>query len=316
MNIVLTRRLPGDLTPLAAAFDKITILEGDSPLESAQGRSDFLAADVAICTVSEKIGPQLLGEKLRCLITYSVGVDHIDLAAAKHRGIRLCHTPDALTEATADLTWALILASSREVVAGERLVRTGGFRGWRPEMLLGKAVFGSTLGILGMGRIGRAVAARAIGFSMPIIYFSRRRADASLEKSLSLEWVEWEVLLERADILSLHCPLTDATHHIVGETELSRMKPDALLVNTTRGPVIDEAALVAHLAKHPHFRAALDVFEREPELTPGLLECRNALCLPHLGSADRPTRERMTGICVSQAIAFANGAPLGYELKG
>ncbi|MCB0403309.1 MAG: D-glycerate dehydrogenase [Bdellovibrionales bacterium] len=314
MKVVLTRHLPGNLGPLHKAFDEVAILEGENPLENASNKAAFRSADVAICTITEKIGADLLGDALRCLITYSVGVDHIDLPATKRRGIRVCRTPDALTNATADLTWALILAGSREIVAGERLMHTGGFFGWRPELLLGRAVNGATLGIVGMGRIGRAVARRARGFSMPVLYTSRTRV-SEVESELGAEWVEWGELLERSDILTLHCPLTEASRHLIGEAELLRMKPDALLVNTSRGAVIDEAALTAHLGSHSDFRAALDVFEREPELSPGLLACRNALCLPHLGSADRPTRERMTGICVSEAIAFANGAPLRYELK-
>lgn len=182
-------------------------------------------------------------------------------------------------------------------------------------MLLGKAVTGARLGIVGMGRIGQAVAARARGFQMPVSYFSNRTLDPSLEEELEVTAVDFETLLRESDIISLHCPLNSQSHHLFGEAQLKMMKSDALLVNTARGAVIDEAALVAHLQSQPRFLAALDVFEREPELTPGLLDCRNALCLPHLGSADRPTREKMTSICITEAIAFAKGTPLMYEHK-
>lgn len=232
---------------------------------------------------------------LEIIACYGVGVDAIDLAAARARGIVVTNTPDVLTDATADLTWALILALARRLREGERMLRAGEFVGWAPTMLLGLELRGRTLGILGYGRIGRAVARRAEGFGMRVLFTARGGG------------VPFEEILEQSDVLSIHCPLTPQTRHLIGPAELLRMKRGALLVNTARGPIVDEAALVAALESGHLGGAALDVFENEPAVHRGLTARNDVVLLPHLGSATQETREKMARIALQQIERVLRG---------
>jgi glyoxylate reductase len=237
---------------------------------------------------------------LALVASHSVGVDHIDLAACRTRGILVTNTPDVLTDATADLAWALILAVSRRLHEGDALARSGTWDGWKPQELLGVSLQGKTLGIYGMGRIGRAVARRGEAFGMRVISFGRDGTEEELEGFLS-----------KVDVLSIHAPLTDKTRGRFGEREFLKMKTGAILVNTARGPIVDETALVAALSSKHLRGAGLDVYEREPQIHPGLVSLSNVVLLPHLGSATRETRLAMARLACEEIARFARGeAPL------
>jgi glyoxylate reductase len=253
-----------------------------------------------LCLLTDRIDTPLLerATDLAIVANMAVGTDNVDLAAARRLGIAVSNTPDVLTDATADLAFALLLSCARRIPWGDRLVRGGGFTGWRPDLGIGADVTGRTLGIVGAGRIGTAVAERAAGFRMRVL--SRGRTHG----------VSLDELLEQSDFVSLHVPLTSDTHHLIGEPELRRMRPGAILVNTARGAVVDERALVRALREGWIAGAGLDVFEREPRLEPGLSDLANVVLAPHVGSATHQTRDRMAQIAAENAIAALTGKPL------
>lgn len=273
-------------------------------------RLGFAQADAVICTLSDRVDAALLSHatRLKIVANYAVGYNNIDIAAAKARGLVVTNTPDVLTDATADLTWALLLAVARRVPEGDRLMRTGRWSGWAPTQMLGAEVSGKTLGIVGMGRIGQAVARRAVGFRMPVLYAGRRPCP-SPPGAPPWQHHPLDEVLRQADFLSLHVPLNDSTRHLIGTKALARMKPTSFLINTSRGAVIDEAALVAALETGVISGAGLDVYEREPSLHPGLAGLENVVLLPHLGSATLETRVRMGLICLENIAAVLSGAP-------
>lgn len=243
--------------------------------------TDPAGSDGAVCYLVDRIDePFLATPGLRAIATVSVGLDHIDLEAAERHGIPISYTPDVLTEATADLTFALILATARRLGEAERYLRSGQWTTWSFDLMLGSDVHGKTLGVIGPGRIGRAVARRAEGFSMRVLFAGRERS-------------EIERVLRESDIVAITVPLTGQTRHLIGPQELALMRPGAILVNTSRGPVVDEAAVAEALRSGHLGGAGLDVFEREPEVHPALLECENAVLVPHIGSATHETREAM-----------------------
>ena len=243
------------------------------------------------------------------IANFGVGFEHIDLEAATRRGIPVTNTPGVLTETTADLAFALILATARRVVAGDQRVRQGKFQYWAPLLFLGQEVNGKTLGIIGMGRIGQAVARRAAGFGMKLLYHSRTRLAPAEEQSLGVSLQPLETLLREADFVTLHVPLTPHTRHLIGSRELELMKNSAYLINTARGPVVDEAALVAALRQGRIRGAGLDVYEKEPELSPGLADLENVVLLPHVGSATVETRTRMALMAAENLLAGLRGDP-------
>jgi glyoxylate reductase len=273
-------------------------------------RDGLREAQAAICTLTEGIDGDVLkaAPHLRVIANYAVGFNNIAVDEAKAKGVIVTNTPDVLTEATADLTWALLLATARRVPEGDRLVRSGAWTGWEPTQLLGADVCGKTLGIIGMGRIGRAVARRAKGFDMPVRYYNRTTLDPS---TLNDQWrpTSWQEVLAGSDFISLHVPLTAETHHLIGDAELRLMRPTAYLINTTRGPVVDEAALVAAIQEGRLAGAGLDVYEQEPALHPGLRTLPQVVTLPHLGSATLNTRIQMGMICVQNILAVLEGRP-------
>jgi lactate dehydrogenase-like 2-hydroxyacid dehydrogenase len=237
----------------------------------------------------------------------AVGFDNVDVPAATAKGILVTNTPDVLTDTTADLAFALLLAAARRLVEGHHFVHSGQWTKWRIDLLVGQDVHHRTLGIFGMGRIGQAVARRARGFSMRLLYHDLRRAPEAVERELGVEYVEPEQLLREADFVSLHVPLSAETRHLIGARELSLMKPTAILVNSSRGPVVDEAALAEALAGRRIAAAGLDVFEREPQVEPLLLKLENVVLAPHIGSASVDTRLKMCMMAVENAAAAVNG---------
>lgn len=287
--VVVTRRLPEAVeTRMMELFD--TRLNADDRALSADELAAAASeAEVLVPTVSDRIDARVIDagrKRLKLIASYGAGVDHIDLGRAREHGIAVTNTPGVLTEDTADMTMALILSVPRRLAEGERLVRSGGWRGWGPTSMLGHRIWGKRLGILGMGRIGAAVARRARGFGLAIHYHNRRRAPQALEDSLEATW--WESLdqmLARMDIVSVNCPHTPATFHLLSARRLALLQPHAYIVNTSRGEVIDEAALARLLREGRIAGAGLDVFEHEPAIDPRLMEMENVVLLPHMGSA-------------------------------
>jgi glyoxylate reductase len=281
--------------------------------EERPSRSEFLncaaGRDALICLLTEKIDRELLdraGPNLRIVANVAVGYDNIDVPACTERKVAVTNTPGVLDETTADFAWTLLMAVARRLVEGDRMARSGAWTKWNLDQLCGTDVWGKTLGIIGLGRIGRAVARRAAGFRMRVIYNSTSRAPAEMEKELNAEYLSRDAVFEQADFLSLHVPLNPATRGLVGPAELSKMKRTAFLINTTRGPVVQEGALIDALERGLIAGAALDVFEREP-LIPDRLRRENVVLAPHLGSASIETRTRMALIAVENAIAFFAG---------
>jgi len=273
--------------------------------------------DALICLLTEKVDAELLdaaGPQLRIVANVAVGYDNIDVPACTARKIAASNTPGVLDETTADFTWTLLMAVARRLVEADHLARSGGWLQWNFDLLCGTDVWGKTLGIIGMGRIGRAVARRALGFGMRVIYNNNTRAAAEIEKELHAEYVTQEQLLQQADFVSLHVPLNLKTRGLIGPVELRKMKKSAFLINTTRGPVVQEAALVEALEQGIIAGAALDVFEREPLISDGLRR-DNVVLAPHLGSASVETRTKMAMIAAENVVAFFSGRPLPSPLN-
>jgi glyoxylate reductase len=245
--------------------------------------------------------------QLRVVANYAVGYNNVDVAAATHRGVLVTNTPGVLTDATADLAFALILAVARRVVESDRFLREGKFKGWKADLLLGSDVYGRVLGIIGFGRIGQAVARRGLGFNMSILYSDARRISPEVESELRAQYVPLDELLRKADYVSIHADLNDQTRHLISERELKLMGPEHYLINAARGPIVDEKALVRALKEGWIKGAGLDVYEREPATEPGLTDCWNAVLLPHLGSATVTARAAMAETAAKNLIAAVDG---------
>jgi glyoxylate reductase len=313
VKLGLTRELPIDvLSYSGTCFSAISIEEKGRPLTEAELCGFVEDKDILICQLTDQISERVIhrAKRLKHLVTYSVGLDHLSLEALKNKSIKVSHTPGVLSEATANLAWALILNCARRIQPAERYLAEGHFKGFSPNLFLGLALEKGTLGIVGMGKIGQAVLSRARAFGMKVIYVSRGEKEVPHAQA-----VTFQALLRQSDIISLHCPLTPSTRHLFNQQALEQMKTNAILINTARGAVIDETALVQHLKAHPGFYVGLDVFENEPRVAPGLLELPNALCVPHLGSASRWAREQMALICIQEAMRFARGENLQYEYE-
>lgn len=309
-RVLLTRRMPEVATRILREADlHVDAVDSDAPLPRPDLLRRAAGAAAIIAMLSERIDDELLaaaGPSLRIVANYAVGYDNIDLDACRRRGVRATNTPGVLTNATADIAWALILATARRVVEGDRLMRTGQWRGWSPLELLGVELSGATLGILGAGRIGSAVARRAAGFEMRVLYCHPRVND-ELERTCAARRVELDELLAASDILSLHAPMRPGNHHLLNRARLERLKPAAILINTARGALVDEAALVELLRERRIAAAGFDVYEHEPRLSPGLVELPNVVLLPHLGSATTATRARMAEMAARNVLAVLAG---------
>lgn len=306
-KLFLTRQLPEKaMQRLHETFDLKV-----NPEDRALGKAEIIAgikdAEALICLLTDTIDREVISsaENLKVISCYSVGFNNIDLEAASEFGIAVCNTAGVLTESTADLTWALIMATCRRISESERFLREGKFKAWEPLLMVGQDVHGKTLGILGMGRIGQAVAKRAIGFDMRIIYHNGGLEVGSLP--FDAQEVNLETLLRESDILSLHTPLTPETRHLIGRAQLALMKPTSVLINTARGAIVDEAELIKALQEKRIFGAGFDVYEQEPYLPPELLALENVVLLPHIGSASIETRTNMGLMAAENALAVLEG---------
>ncbi len=306
-KVLVTREIPAaGLRPLED-YDLTVLSEApparDELLKAAEGSAGVLS------NVTEKMDAEFMdaaGDGLRVIANMAVGYDNVDVEAAEERGIVVTNTPGVLDETTADTAFMLLLAAARRLGESERILRAGDWHWWGPKLFVGVDVWGKTLGIVGMGRIGQAVARRGKGFGMEILYHNRSRNEDA-ERELDARYAELGELLETADFVSVHTPLTDETRHLIGAEELGKMKPTAVLVNTSRGPVVDEGALADALAERRIFAAGLDVYEEEPKVHPKLLERENAVLAPHIGSGSRETRDRMAVLAAENIVAVLSG---------
>jgi lactate dehydrogenase-like 2-hydroxyacid dehydrogenase len=310
-KILISRYLPDDAVALARTGAEVDYQPGMAGLPKEQLMSRLAEKEGLICHITDIIDDEVLGAapNLRVVANVAVGYNNIDLAAASRRGITVTNTPDVLTETTADFTWALLMATARRVVEADAYVRAGRWQTWDFTLLLGADVFGKTLGVVGFGRIGRAVARRAAGFKMKVLYQDVVRADPSVERELHATHVDMERLLRESDFVALHTLLSPASRHLIDAAALRSMKRSAILINAARGPIVDEAALVRALTEGWIAGAGLDVFEQEPQVHPGLLSLANVVLAPHIASASHATRRGMAMLAVTNCLAVLAGQP-------
>ena len=306
-KVLVTREIPdAGLRPLEG-FD-VTVLS-ESPPERGELLQAVRGAAGILPTVTEKMDAEVMdaaGDGLKVIANMAVGYDNIEVEAATERGVVVTNTPEVLNETTADTAFMLLLAAARRLGEAERLLRSGGWDAWGPKQLTGPDVWGKRLGVIGFGRIGQALARRAGGFDMDLVYHDQYRNEEA-ECELGARYLELDELLGTSDFVSIHTPLTPETTHLIGAEELERMKPEAVLVNTSRGPVVDESALVNALAGRLIFAAGLDVYENEPEVHPKLLELENVVLAPHIGSASIETRDKMAALAAENLAAVLRG---------
>jgi glyoxylate reductase len=288
---------------------ELEVHQQETPLTKAELMARLSDKDALVCQLTQTVDAEVLtaGKKLRVVANVAVGFDNIDLATATEHGIAVTNTPGVLDETTADFAWALLLAVARRVVEADRFARSGNWKGWDLLMMVGSDVHGKTLGVIGFGRIGQRVALRARGFGMRVLYHDAVRATEERERELSVDWAEKERLLRESDFVSLHVPLLPETRRLIGSKELQWMKPTAYLINTSRGPVVDESALVQALEEKRIAGATLDVFEEEPKIHPGLVGLSNVVLAPHIASASVETRTRMAMMAAENVAAVLTG---------
>ena len=295
--------IPADIT--------VDYHDSDQPLPRAELTRRLRGKDGLICHIISTIDEELLGAcpGLKVVSNVAVGFNNVDVPAARRRGVVVTNTPDVLTETTADFAWTLLMAAARRVVEADRYARSGQWKAWKWDLLWGADIHGKTLGVVGFGRIGRAVARRALGFGMRVLYYDSVRADPAAERELKATATELESLLRESDFVSLHTLLSSETRHLINERTLRVMKQTAILVNASRGPVVDEAALVKALSEGWIAGAGLDVFEDEPTIHPGLLPLTNVTLAPHIASASHDTRIAMATLAVRNCLAVLEGKP-------
>lgn len=311
LKVVVTRKLPDPVeTRLRELFDA-QLNDDDTPMSADQLKAAMQTADVLVPTVTDRLDGRLLsqaGEKLRLIAQFGAGVDNIDVQTAVQRGITITNTPGVLTEDTADMTMALILAVPRRIVEGVKAVEADQWQGWSPTWMLGRRIWGKRLGIVGMGRIGQAVARRARAFGLQIHYHNRKRVPAAIENELEATyWESLDQMLSRMDMVSINCPHTPATYHLLSARRLALLKPHAFIVNTARGEVMDESALARMLERKELAGAGLDVYEHEPTINPKLKKLANVVTLPHMGSATLEGRIDMGEKVIINIKTFADG---------
>ena len=316
-NVYVTRQIPEEGINLLKKFCRtVEVNPYDRPLTYNELLRQVKGRDAILTMLSDKIDARMMSEadpslkhtgtSLKIIANYAVGYDNIDIKTATEKGVVVTNTPGVLTDSTSDMAWALFFAITRRIVEGDRLTRAGKFTGWAPMMLLGGDFIGKTLGIIGAGRIGTAMAMRSRGWCMKVLYTTQSNKNAVLEEMLGAKRVDLETLLKESDFISIHTPLSEKTRHLIGAKELSFMKKAAYLINTARGAIIDESALVNALKNKQIAGAGLDVYEEEPKLKPGLAELDNVVLAPHLGSATIETRTKMAVMAAENIIAVLN----------
>lgn len=308
-KIYVTRRIPQPGLDILAEVFEVEV----NPYDRVVTREELIAGvkgkDALLCLLTDKIDAEVMDAepRLKVIANYAVGFDNVDVAAATRRGIPVTNTPGVLTDTTADLAFTLLLATARRVVEADKFMRAGKYQGWAPMLFLGQDIHHKTLGIVGFGRIGQAVAERAAGFHMRILYSDSKRASGEIENKYNAEFRELADLLRESDFVSLHVPLTESTYHLISDEEFDLMKKTAILVNTSRGPVVDEKALVRALKAGKIAGAGLDVYEREPQCEPELKELDNVIMVPHIASASVETRTKMATMAAENAVAVIRG---------
>ena len=308
-KVFVTQNIPQAGLDLLMKECEVFVNKEDRVLSKGEIIERLKGMDGMVCLLTDAIDGEIMDAEpnLKVISNYAVGFNNIDVEAATERGIPVTNTPGVLTETTADFAWALLMAIARRVVEADKFTRAGKFKGWRPQLLLGSDVYGKTIGIVGMGRIGQAMARRARGFDMNILYYDEYRPDPEVEKELGLTYVPFDELLQKADYVSIHVPLMESTHHLISERELKLMKKTAYLINSARGPIVDEKALVKPLQEKEIAGAGLDVFEDEPELAPGLAELDNVVIAPHIASATIETRSKMATMAAEGCLSVLKG---------
>ncbi len=317
-RVFVARRLPEEGLDLVRSACELDLWDGDLPPPRDELLRRVAGVDGALTLLTDKVDDEFLdaaGPQLRVVSNYAVGFDNVDVAACARRGVRVGNTPGVLTETTADLSWALLMAAARRLPEGDRFVRDGKWKTWGPLLLLGPDVHGATIGIVGFGRIGQAVARRAQGFGMEILYHDLEPLPSSVSEPLGATYLRLEELLPRADFVTLHVNLSPVTRHLINEKTLALMKPTAVLVNTSRGPVVDQVALADALRDGVIWSAGLDVTDPEPiAMDDPLVGMDNCLIVPHIASASRATRGRMAEMAAANLIAGVRGQPLPTEV--
>ena len=308
-RVLVTKRIYPEAIELLEQHAEVDYADSDDGLPADELAHRIRGKQAVVSQLTDRFDALAIEklEGLRAIANVAVGFDNVDVPAATRHGILVTNTPDVLTDTTADLAWALMLATARRIVEGHHYVHSGQWTKWRIDLLVGQDIHHRTLGIFGMGRIGQAVAKRAAGFSMQVVYHDARRAPAEVERALGLEYASAETVLRRSDFITLHVPLSAETRHLIGRAQLRMMKPAAILVNTSRGPVVDEAALAEALEQRIIAGAGLDVFENEPRIHPLLLKLDNVVVVPHIGSASVETRLRMCMMAAENAVAALEG---------
>ncbi len=309
-RIFLTRQLPPESMQMLRERSHLTVNPDDRVLSKAEIIAGVRSADGLLCLLNDTIDREIMEANpgLRVIANFAVGFNNIDIDAASGLRIPVTNTPGVLTDTTADMAWALLFACGRRVAEGDRFVRTRGWQGWGPLQFLGADISGATLGLIGLGRIGKAMVKRARGFDMNVLYWNRTRLEASEERALGVTYMPMEAVLGQSDYVSIHVALNDQTRHLIGQQELGWMKPTGFIINTSRGPVIDEQALVLALGEKRIAGAGLDVYENEPLLEPELYELENAVVAPHLGSATIETRTKMGNMAAENCLQACVGS--------
>jgi glyoxylate reductase len=309
-RIFVTRRIPQEGLEILKRCCQVEVSDYDGVIPRSLLLEKVKDTDGLLVLLTDMIDKKVIvaaGKKLRVISNYAVGYNNIDVVEATKRGIMVTNTPGVLTETTADLAWALLMSIARRIVEGDKLVRAGKFRGWEPMLLLGTDIHESTLGLIGFGRIGQAMARRAKGFNLKVIYYDREPVPPIIEKELGASYVSFDELLRKSDFISVHVPLTEETFHLIGQEEFSMMKKESYLINTARGPIIDEKALVKALKGGVIRGAALDVFENEPAIEQELMNLNNVVIVPHIGSASYRTRTKMAIMAAKNLISALKG---------
>ena len=309
-QIFVTRQIPQEGLEILKDYCQVEVSEYDGVIPRSLLLKRVKDTDGLLVLLTDKIDKEVIsaaGKRLRVISNYAVGYNNIDIGEATKKGIMVTNTPGVLTETTADLAWALLMSIARRIVEGDKFVRAGKFRGWEPMLLLGTDIYEATLGLIGFGRIGQAMARRAKGFNLKVLYYDKNPVSPIMEKELGVSRAGFDEILRKSDFISIHVPLNEETFHLIGQKELSIMKKESYLINTARGPIIDEKALVKALKDGVIRGAALDVFENEPEIEQELMSLDNIVMVPHIGSASYQTRTKMAIIAAKNILSALKG---------